>query len=131
MSSVLLKLWDFMRSPSLSTTRFEQLPPIRHGERESITSSNLAQAQLPSRSSESPVPIIDFRLRAFLGLRETFHSAGSTERLNALKLAKFTSAGRELRIARSLQALDRASLIELSRDDWGYFAESADFDSEP
>jgi hypothetical protein len=47
-----------------------------------------------------------------------------------MKLRRFTAEGREDRIARSLAALNQQETLQLSAEQWKYFAEDPDLDDQ-
>ena len=58
------------------------------------------------------------------------HFLKPTPKLDLLKRQRFTAKGREERIAQSLAALNQPEVINLTPEQWKYFAEDPDLDDE-
>jgi hypothetical protein len=58
------------------------------------------------------------------------HFLRPTPKLQLLKLQRFVPEGREDRIAKSLAALNQQETLNLSAEQWKYFAEDPDLDDQ-
>jgi hypothetical protein len=100
-----------------------------------IQSFDVQRQQIPEVGR--PSPIGGFGLGNASIQNPPIHRASSrahflrpTPKLELMKLRRFTAEGREDRIARSLAALNQQETLQLSAEQWKYFAEDPDLDDQ-